>query len=80
MKELFIKEITKLLVEAKLRGEKYITLKSGDIHRAVGGYPGKSHRMPTCCSVMRGMMKDKDEIIFQTPSGNGSTIEIKYYL
>lgn len=76
MKEIFENEIKRLMEDAKINGKKEITIVSGDIHRLVGGYPGKNHRMPVCCKVMRS----GDEILFQTPEGQSSTLKIKYYL
>ncbi len=26
-----------------------VDVKSGDLHRTVGGYPSNNHRMPICC-------------------------------
>jgi 5-methylcytosine-specific restriction protein A len=42
----------------------YIVLVSGDIHRELGGYPGKNHNMPSCCSAMRSQMINSDKILF----------------
>lgn len=80
MKEIFENEIKRLMEDAKINGKKEITIVSGDIHRLVGGYPGKNHRMPVCCKVMRNLMRSGDEILFQTPAGQSSTLKIKYYL
>jgi len=52
------------------------TIKSGDLHRLVGGYPGTDHRMPICCSVMRSDMKAGDEVLAEPPKGNGATLRI----
>jgi len=56
----------------------YIDLVSGDIHRELGGYPGRSHSMPTCCKTMRKMMISDDEVLFSPPKGNGATLKIRY--
>ncbi len=66
--------------EAKLKGEEYIDIKSGDIHRQVGGYPGRNHRMPMCCEVMYSMKKAKDEILCAPPKGRGASLTIRYYI
>jgi 5-methylcytosine-specific restriction protein A len=57
----------------------YIELYSGDIHRELGGYPGRNHSMPTCCEAMRDLMIPGDEIIESPPKGNGATLKIRYY-
>ena len=46
----------------------------------VGVYPKKGHAMPTCCNVMKKMMKGNDFIKHQPPKGNGATLEIRYYI
>lgn len=80
MRELFEKEILRLFEEAKSNGKKEIIIISGDVHRKVGGYPGKNHRMPICCDVMKSLMNTGDEIIFTTKSGQSARLEIKYLL
>ena len=59
----------------------YIDLTSGDVHRAVGGYPAEkgNHRMPVCCDVMYGAMRGDDEVLSAPPSGKGATVTIRYY-
>ncbi|MBO4698645.1 hypothetical protein J5690_03425 [bacterium] len=59
----------------------YVDLTSGDVHRAVGGYPAKNgnHRMPVCCDVMSRAMRGDDEVLFEPPKGKGATLTIRYY-
>lgn len=78
--EVFTNELTNILNEAKLRGDSYIDIQSRDLHIRVGGYPGKNHRMPSCCTVMKKMMKSRDYIINQPPKGLGATLLIRYYI
>ena len=78
--ETFRNELKKMLIEAKDQGEKYIDVKSGDLHRQVGDYPGKNHKMPSCCSVMKSAMKTNDEILESPPSGKGASLVIRYYI
>ncbi|HHW03014.1 MAG TPA: hypothetical protein GXX35_09410 [Thermoanaerobacterales bacterium] len=68
--------IEKLLQEAKIRGEDYIDLVSGDIHKQMG----MKNRMPQVCRIMYEKMQAGDELIHTTPSGMSSTIKIRYYL
>ncbi len=57
----------------------YIDLTSGDIHRSLGGYPGKNHSMPICCDVMYQKMRG-DDVILHTPlKGKGATVTIRYF-
>lgn len=78
METLFIEEIKRIFAEEFGNGKKEIVLRSGDIHTAVGGYPGPKHRMPVCCSAMRQMMRGDDYIQEQPPSGNGANLYIVY--
>ena len=55
-------------------------VRSGDLHREVGGYPGPDHRMPVCRRVMRGEMTKADELVTAPPKGNGASVVIRYRL
>ncbi len=68
------------LASAQSRGLASLVVKSGDLHREVGGYPGPNHRMPVCCEVMRQRMQAGDRILEQPPKGNGATLKIQYQL
>ena len=59
---------------AKNEGRKFIILKSGDIHRDLN----LKSALPQVCNAMRQSMREGDIVIHTTPSGNSSTIEIKY--
>jgi cytoplasmic iron level regulating protein YaaA (DUF328/UPF0246 family) len=65
-----------MLQEAKLRGEDFIDLVSGDIHKQMG----MKNRMPQVCNVMYKIMMPGDEVLHTTPSGKSSTIKIRYDL
>jgi len=66
--------------KASREGLRVVDVKSGDVHRALGVYPKPNHNMPTCCSVMRSLMKTGDLIIAAPPKGNGATLLIRYRL
>lgn len=76
----FQDELNKIFTSAQNDGKSYVDVKSGDLHRRVGGYPGTNHRMPVCCYVMRKNMRSGDEILDQPPKGNGATLVIRYRL
>ena len=57
-----------------------VGIESGDVHKAVGGYPGRNHRMPLCCGVMKRLMKSGDRITRQPESGQGASLMIQYKL
>ena len=70
---LYIMELKK---SAKDSGEKFIVLKSGDIHKALN----LKSSMPQVCNAMRQSINEGDIVLHTTPSGNSSTIEIQYYV
>ena len=63
---------------AQRKGLSYVDVKSGDLHRQVGGYPGANHRMPVCCNVMRQNMRTGDSVLHEPPKGKGASLEIRY--
>lgn len=78
----FERKLTELLSNAESKGHQHLIVVSGDLHSLVGGYPAQdgNHRMPLCCEVMRRFMGSNDEILYETPSGQSSTLKIKYSL
>lgn len=76
MKEIFEEYIENSI--GNMQGD-YIELISGDVHKKLGGYPSKNHRMPICCDVMYHFMKNNDEVICSPAKGKGATLKIRYY-
>jgi 5-methylcytosine-specific restriction protein A len=79
-KEDFRGDIRARLQKATDEGLKAVTLDSRVIHRALGGYPGINHRMPSCCEAMYDEMRAGDEIVEAPPKGRGATLRIRYRL
>jgi 5-methylcytosine-specific restriction protein A len=65
---------------AQRRGMPHIDINAGELHRRLGGYPGRSHQMPSCCQAMYAEKKIDDMIISQPPEGKGATLTIRYKL
>ena len=76
----FLNELYKVLASISKLGLSFTDISSGDLHRLVGGYPGKAHRMPICCDVMYDEMGPEDEILQAPPKGKGATLVIRYRL
>ncbi len=77
----FRRELAGLFEAAANVGRGTIVVRSGDLHRAVGGYPGRNHRMPMCCGVMYAeMVEGVDELLSAPPSGQGASVAIEYLL
>ena len=76
----FVSELSSVLELANELGLEYVGITAGALHRRVGGYPGKDHRMPMCCGAMRSAMLPGDRIVEEPPSGNGASLLIQYAL
>ena len=76
----FQRELDRMFSSAQQAVKPFIEVKSGDLHRSVGGYPGRNHRIPMCCGVMKRNMKPGDQIVRQPPSGVGATLIIRFTL
>ncbi len=76
----FEQELLNIFRQATNTGKSYIDVKSGDLHRRVGGYPSNNHRMPICCSILRKHFRNGDTVISSPPSGQGATLIIRYLL
>lgn len=76
----FHRELDRIFSSAQQAAKPFIEVKSGDLHRSVGGYPGRNHRIPMCCGVMKRNMKLGDQIVRQPPSGVGATLIIRFAL
>ena len=69
-----------LIQRAREQGKRSIGVRSGDLHREVGGYPGRDHRMPLCCAVMRDAMREGDTVESSPESGQGASLLIRYVI
>lgn len=76
----FRREVCDQLQEAELRGQPWLELNSGEIHRKLGGYPSKQHQMPSCCNAMQGERRPGDEVLYAPPKGKGASLTIRYRL
>ncbi len=72
--------IAEMIEEANSKKWPHIDILSGDLHRYVGGYPSRDHRMATCCHVMYRTMQPLDAVLGTPPQGKGATLEIRYRL
>ena len=75
--ETFRKALRQIFSESKAA---FVDVTSGDLHRLVGGYPDRNHKMPVCCDVMRKAMQSGDVVLKSPPKGRGATLTIRYIL
>jgi hypothetical protein len=71
-----------MMNDAVREGRETKEINAGDLHRRLGGYPGRNHRMPVCCAVMRAAFAPDagDLIVEEPPSGRGASFTIRYVL
>jgi len=74
----FEKALEEIFQKAEALGLVAIEVNSGNLHRRVGGYPGRDHRMPICCDVMYSQMNLKDTIVAKPERGKGASVVIRY--
>jgi 5-methylcytosine-specific restriction protein A len=75
-------ELHRIMLEAMKEGKKFAEINAGKLHRQVGDYPGRNHRMPVCCQIMRAALAPDvgDVILDEPPSGRGARLTIRYVL
>ena len=76
----FAFELGQEIGKAEGAGASHVDINAGDLHRAVGGYPGHDHRMPVCCEVMRARMATRDTLLSEPPKKDGAIVTIRYVL
>jgi len=76
----FREEIRRQFSNACHANQTHIDINAGQLHRAVGGYPGPSHAMPSCCNAMREASRPGDDVLEEPPKGKGASLTIRYRL
>jgi hypothetical protein len=59
---------------ASANGRIDVLINSGELYRSLGGYPGSSHGMPSCCDAMQDEMKPGDVLLLERTNGAGMTV------
>lgn len=74
--------LLRMMSDAQNAGNEYAEINAGELHRRVGGYPGRDARMPNCCQVMRAQLALNygDTVVDEPPSGQGASLTIRYRL
>ena len=78
----FRHELHRMMYEAMKAGMTTAEISAGELHRRVGDYPGRNHRMPVCCEVMRNALAPDagDVVLEEPPSGQGASLTVRYVL
>ncbi|MHA2245159.1 MAG: hypothetical protein ACXADY_09330 [Candidatus Hodarchaeales archaeon] len=51
-----------------------------ELHKSTGEYSPSDHRMPACCNAMRNKMNKGDQILYDPPKRQSTTLKIRYHL
>ena len=76
----FRSKLQMLFAKAEAGGASHVEISSKNLHVEVGGYPGPTHRMPTCCHAMYSEMEPGDQIISAPPKGKGASVAVCFRL
>lgn len=76
----FQNRLTAILNDARRSGKSYVDVKSGNLHKQVGGHPSPNQTIPVCCNVMKKLMRAGDLILKEPSNGQGATLKIRYLL
>jgi 5-methylcytosine-specific restriction protein A len=76
----FFDELGRIFEESRKNNAQFVEVRSGDLHKNLGGYPGHNHQMPTCCDIMKQVMGKNDAILKQPAKGRGANLIIRYQL
>jgi hypothetical protein len=76
----FLAALDALLAQATQTGAATFDLRAADLHARVGGYPGRGHSLPTCCTAMRERMQGADSILSTPTGGQGAAFHVRYCL
>jgi 5-methylcytosine-specific restriction protein A len=64
-------ELHCMMLGAMKEGKECVEINAGELHGRVGDYPGRNHRMPVCCEVMRNAIaRDAGDVIEEQPPSN----------
>ncbi|WP_291688177.1 hypothetical protein [Bradyrhizobium sp.] len=70
----FRQGLLKQMDRAAQGGRIDVLINSGELYHLLGGYPGSTHGMSSCCDAMQAEMKIGDTIIRDRTSGAGMTV------
>ena len=73
----FQNHLNDILLSAQNKGFQFVDVKSGDLLKRVGAH---NNRMSLCCSVMINNIITGDIILHEPPSGQGTSLIIRYKL
>jgi hypothetical protein len=76
----FRQALDRTLREAAAAAADHLDVNAGELHRELGVYPSRDHRMPACCAAMRSAVRTGDQVLAEPPKGTGARLTIRYRL
>ena len=76
----FTQKLEEIKVDAKESRAMSLIVTSKELHKMVGGYDTRNHRMASCCDAMYDAMNMGDAVLQAPPKGRGATLKIKYFV
>lgn len=76
----FDQAIEAQLARGQEQGRAHVEINAGELHRQLGGYPGRAHQMPVACAALRAAMQDGDSVSFEPPAENGAAFTVRYVM
>jgi hypothetical protein len=70
----FRQELLAQMGRATAQGSIDMLINSGELYRSLGGYPGSTHGMPSCCDAMQAEIKPGDVLLVESATGAGMTV------
>jgi hypothetical protein len=55
-----------------------VLINCGELYRSLGGYPGSTHGMPSCCDAMQAETKRGDILLVER--ADGAEMTVRYLL
>lgn len=70
----FRQELRAQMGRALISGAANVLINAPALYQSLGGYPGSSHGMPSCCDAMEQEMKPGDLLLVERTSQAGMTV------
>lgn len=76
----FEEKLDRIFISEEILGHDFVDIVALELHKSTGGYSPSDHRMPACCNAMRNKMNKGDQILYDPPKKQSTTLKIRYLL
>lgn len=74
----FEQALASIFRDAESRAADSVEVRASDLHRPLGGYPRRDHRMLVGCDVIRRTRTPTDLQLTAPPIGDGASLDVRY--